>query len=120
MIRVELPFHLRTLARVDREVTVEVEGPVTLGAVLDAVEDRYPVLRGTIREHVTQKRRPFLRFYACQEDFSNVPPDTRCLTKSCRGRSPSPSSEPLPAVSAPRHRGDVGIVTPRIGNRKQI
>ncbi len=76
MIRVELPFHLRTLARVEREVTVEVAGPVTLRAVLDAVEERYPVLRGTIREHVTQKRRPFLRFYACEEDFSNVPLDT--------------------------------------------
>ena len=76
MIRVELPFHLRTLAHVKREVTVEVAAPVTLGAVLDAVEARYPVLRGTIRDHVSQKRRPFLRFYACEEDFSNVSPDT--------------------------------------------
>ncbi len=70
MIRVELPPHLQTLARVDREVTVEVQGEATLGAVLDAVEAQYPVLRGTIRDHVTRRRRPFLRFFACQEDFS--------------------------------------------------
>ena len=88
MIRVELPFHLRTLARVEREVTVEIEGPVTLGAVLDAVEERYPVLRGTIREHVTQKRRPFLRFYACEEDFSNVPPDTVLPEEIVSGKEP--------------------------------
>jgi hypothetical protein len=76
-IRVELPFHLRTLTRIEgREVTVEVAPPVTIGSVLDAVEAKYPVLRGTIRDHVTQHRRPFLRFYACEEDFSNVPPDT--------------------------------------------
>jgi len=88
MIRVELPFHLRTLARVEREVTVDVAGPVTLGAVLDAVEDRYPVLRGTIREHVTQKRRPFLRFYACEEDFSNVSPDTPLPDEVVSGKEP--------------------------------
>jgi molybdopterin synthase sulfur carrier subunit len=76
MIRVELPFHLRTLARVEREVTVEVIGPVTVRTVLDAIETRYPVLCGTIRDHVTQQRRPFLRFYACEEDFSNAPMDT--------------------------------------------
>jgi len=88
MIRVELPFHLRTLARVEREVTVDVAGPVTLGAVLDAVEERYPVLRGTIREHVTQKRRPFLRFYACEEDFSNVSPDTPLPGEVVSGKEP--------------------------------
>ena len=75
MIRVTLPFHLRTLARVDGEVQLEVVGPVTLRSVLDALESRYPVLRGTIRDHVTQKRRPFLRFFACEEDLSNEPPD---------------------------------------------
>jgi hypothetical protein len=88
MIRVELPFHLRTLARVDREVTIEVAGPVTLRAVLDAVEEHYPVLRGTIREHVTQKRRPFLRFYACEEDFSNVPLDTSLPEAVVSGKEP--------------------------------
>ncbi len=88
MIRVELPFHLRTLARVEREVTVNVEGPVTLRAVLDAVEDRYPVLRGTIRDHVTQKRRPFLRFYACEEDLSNEPPDTPLPEAITSGKEP--------------------------------
>jgi sulfur-carrier protein len=88
MIRVELPFHLRTLAHVDREVTVEVAGPVTLRAVLDAVEERYPVLRGTIREHVTQKRRPFLRFYACEEDWSNVAPDILLPKQIVSGKEP--------------------------------
>jgi len=88
MIRVELPFHLRTLARVEREVTVDVAGPVTLRAVLDAVEDRYPVLRGTIRDHVTLKRRPFLRFYACEEDFSNLPPDTPLPDAIVSGKEP--------------------------------
>ena len=88
MIRVELPFHLRTLARVEREVTVDVEAPVTLRAVLDAVEARYPMLRGTIREHVTEKRRPFLRFYACEEDFSNAPPDTPLPEAVVSGKEP--------------------------------
>jgi sulfur-carrier protein len=76
MIRVVLPAHLRTLARVSDEVTVEVERQPTLGSVLDAIEKRYPVLRGTIRDQVTQKRRPFVRFYACEEDLSHDPPDT--------------------------------------------
>jgi sulfur-carrier protein len=76
MIRVVLPAHLRTLARVDGEVKVAVEGPVTLRAVLDALEASYPMLRGTIRDHVTQERRPFLRFFACEEDLSNESPDT--------------------------------------------
>src|SRR5437773_2614956 len=88
MIRVELPFHLRTLARVEREVTVEVAAPVTVSAVLDAVEARYPVLRGTIRDHGTLKRRPFLRFYACEEDFSNVPTDTPLPEEIVSGKEP--------------------------------
>ncbi len=75
MIRVELPFHLRNLANTGREVTVEVHGPVTQRAVLDALEASYPMLRGTIRDHVTKQRRPFLRFFACAEDLSHEPPD---------------------------------------------
>jgi hypothetical protein len=75
MIRVILPAHLRTLARVGAEVMVEVQGPVTQRAILDALELRYPVLRGTIRDHVTQQRRPYLRFFACKEDFSHERPD---------------------------------------------
>jgi sulfur-carrier protein len=76
MIRVLLPAHLRTLARVEGEVRLEVESPVTLRSVLDAIEASYPVLRGTIRDHVTLRRRPFVRFFACQEDLSLEPPDT--------------------------------------------
>ena len=76
MIRIELPAHLRTLARVGGEVQIAVEGRTTLGSVLDALEACYPVLRGTIRDHVTLKRRPYLRFYACEEDLSLRPPDT--------------------------------------------
>ena len=76
MIRVILPAHLRTLARVDGEVKVEVAGPVTVGAVLDALEATYPMLRGTIRDQVTRQRRAFLRFFACEEDLSHDPPDT--------------------------------------------
>ena len=75
MIRVVLPYHLRTLARVGAEVTLEVEGPVTQRSVLDVLEARYPVLRGTIRDQVTQQRRPLLRFFACEEDLSHEPPD---------------------------------------------
>jgi sulfur-carrier protein len=75
MIRVELPAHLRTLAKVADEVEIEVAGQATLGSVLDALETSYPVLRGTIRDHVTQKRRPFLRFFACEEDLSHERPD---------------------------------------------
>jgi molybdopterin converting factor small subunit len=75
MIRVLLPAHLRTLAHVSGEVKLQVEGPVTQRSVLDALEARYPVLRGTIRDHVTQQRRPFLRFFACAEDLSHEPPD---------------------------------------------
>ena len=75
MIRVGLPYHLRTLANVDDEVTLDVRGQVTLRSVLDALEERYPMLRGTIRDHVTGKRRPFLRFFACGEDLSHESPD---------------------------------------------
>jgi hypothetical protein len=75
MIRVELPAHLRNLARVPGEVTVDVQGRVTQRSVLDALEASYPVLRGTIRDHVTLKRRPFVRFFACQEDLSHELPD---------------------------------------------
>jgi sulfur-carrier protein len=75
MIRVVLPAHLRTLAQVGEEVVIEVAGPVTVGAVLDALEQRYPVLQGTIRDHGTLRRRPFLRFFACEEDLSLESPD---------------------------------------------
>ncbi|MDP9004418.1 MAG: MoaD/ThiS family protein [Verrucomicrobiota bacterium] len=76
MIRVALPFHLRKLAKVDGEVELEVSGPVTQRSILDALEVRYPVLRGTIRDHVTQKRRAFVRFFACEQDLSHDSPDT--------------------------------------------
>jgi hypothetical protein len=75
MIRVVLPFHLRTLAQVDGEVNLRVEGSVTQRSVLDSLEASYPMLRGTIRDHVTQRRRPFLRFFACAQDLSHDPPD---------------------------------------------
>src|SRR5262249_58698237 len=75
VIRVVLPANLRTLAAVQGEVELQVQGPVTLRSVLDALEARYPVLRGTIRDHGTQRRRPFLRFFACEEDLSHEPPD---------------------------------------------
>jgi sulfur-carrier protein len=76
MIRVVLPFHLQKLAKVDGEVQLEVPAPVTQRAILDALEARYPVLRGTIRDHVTKKRRAFVRFFACEQDLSHDPPDT--------------------------------------------
>jgi hypothetical protein len=88
MIRVELPAHLRTLARVQGEVTLDVEGQVTLRSVLDALEASYPVLRGTIRDHVTQKRRPFLRFFACEEDLSHEVPDTPLPPAVASGAEP--------------------------------
>ena len=75
MIRVVLPHHLRTLARVGDEVHVDLNGSATVKAILDALEARYPTLRGTIRDHVTQKRRPLVRFFACGEDISHDPPD---------------------------------------------
>src|SRR5947207_12434777 len=76
MIRVVLPHHLRKLARLDGEVQLDVEGPITQRSVLDVLEARYPVLRGTIRDHVTQERRAFVRFFACEQDLSHDPPDT--------------------------------------------
>jgi molybdopterin synthase sulfur carrier subunit len=76
MIRVALPHHLRTLARVDGEVQLHIESPVTQRSVLDALEARYPMLRGTIRDHVTQERRAFVRFFACEQDLSHELPDT--------------------------------------------
>ncbi len=75
MIRVVLPYHLRRLAKVDGEVVLEIEGPVTQHTILDALEARYPMLRGTIRDHATKRRRAFLRFFACQQDLSHEPPD---------------------------------------------
>jgi sulfur-carrier protein len=75
MIRVVLPAHLRTLAHVDGEVELDVEGQVTQRSVLDALEARYPMLRGTVRDHVTQRRRAFVRFFACEQDLSHEPPD---------------------------------------------
>ena len=88
MIRVTLPAHLRELANVSGEVTVDVSGPVTQGSVLDALEARFPVLRGTIRDHVTRERRPFLRFFACQEDLSHEPPDSPLPDEVVAGREP--------------------------------
>jgi hypothetical protein len=76
MIRVALPHHLRTLAHVGKEVEIQVDGTVTLASVLDALEIQYPVLRGTIRDHGTHQRRPFIRFFACGQDLSQQPPDT--------------------------------------------
>ena len=76
MIRVVLPYHLRTLARVDGEVQIEVGSPATVRSVLDALEKRFPVLRGTIRDHDTLRRRPFVRFFACKDDLSLEPPHT--------------------------------------------
>jgi molybdopterin converting factor small subunit len=88
MIRVVLPAHLRTLARVDGEVELEVAGPVTQRSVLDALEARYPVLRGTIRDQTTLKRRAFLRLFACEEDLSHDPPDTPLPDDVARGKEP--------------------------------
>jgi hypothetical protein len=88
MIRVMLPFHLRNLARVDGEVSLDVASPVTIRAVLDALESRYPVLRGTIRDHVTLKRRPFIRFFACKEDLSLESPETILPEQVVNGTEP--------------------------------
>jgi hypothetical protein len=87
-IRIILPFHLRTLARVESEIAIEVEGLPTLRSVLDALEARYPVLGGTIRDRVTEKRRPFLRFYACKSDLSNESPDARLPAAVASGKEP--------------------------------
>jgi len=88
VIRVILPQHLRTLAHVGSEVQLELDGPVTLRSVLDAVEARYPMLRGTIRDQVTQQRRPFLRFFACEEDLSHEPPDAPLPDAVAAGKEP--------------------------------
>ena len=88
MIRIVLPYHLRTLARVDSEVQLEVASPATLRSVLDALEARYPVLRGTIRDHGTLKRRPFVRFFACKEDLSLESPETRLPDDVVNGVEP--------------------------------
>ena len=88
MIRVVLPAHLRKLARVDREVHLDVEGQVTQRSILDALEARYPMLRGTIRDQVTQKRRPFVRFFACEEDWSHEPPDAPLPDAVATGAEP--------------------------------
>jgi hypothetical protein len=88
MIRVELPTHLRTLAKVEGEVQLEVSGDVTLSSVLDALEDRYPMLRGAIRDHVTRKRRAFVRFFACEEDLSHQSPDAPLPEAVASGAEP--------------------------------
>jgi hypothetical protein len=88
MIRVILPAHLRTLARVVGEVKVHVDGPATLGGVLDALEDTYPALQGTIRDHITQRRRAFVRFFACGQDLSHEPADTRLPDAVATGAEP--------------------------------
>ena len=99
MIRVVLPAHLRTLAQVTGEVRLDVDGPVTQRSVLDALEARYPMLRGTIRDHVTQQRRPFLRFFACEQDLSHELPD-----------------DPLPDAVATRERA----LADRRGDRRRV
>jgi molybdopterin synthase sulfur carrier subunit len=88
MIRVVLPYHLRNLARIDGEVEIEVGEPATVRSVLDALEARYPALRGTIRDHGTFKRRPFVRFFACKEDLSLEPPETRLPDAVVSGAEP--------------------------------
>ena len=88
MIRVIIPYHLKTLATVTGEVQLEVPAPVTLRAILDALEARYPMLRGSIRDHTTGKRRDFIRFYACEQDFSNDTPDTPLPDKIATGAEP--------------------------------
>lgn len=88
MIQVVLPFHLRNLARVHGDVQIEIQGPATIGAVLDALETRYPVLRGTIRDHGTLKRRPFVRFFACKEDLSLEAPEFQLPDAVVSGREP--------------------------------
>ncbi len=88
MIRVVLPFHLRTLARVNDEVLLEVPAPITIGAVLDALEARFPTLSGTIRDHDTLQRRPFIRFFACKEDLSLDPPETPLPAAVIDGEEP--------------------------------
>jgi len=88
MIRVVLPFHLRNLARVEGEVQLDVAAPITIVKVLDALENKFPVLQGTIRDHGTLKRRPFVRFFACKEDLSLEPPDTPLPDAVIKGQEP--------------------------------
>lgn len=88
MIRVVLPQHLRTLARVDGEVSLDVATPITVDSVLNALEARYPTLRGTIRDHTTKRRRPFIRFFACEQDLSHEPSDTRLPEAVMTGAEP--------------------------------
>lgn len=88
MIRVALPFHLRNLAHVGSEVTLEIEGAVTQRSILDALEARYPMLQGAIRDHVTQQRRPFLRFFACEEDLTHESPDAALPDVVASGKEP--------------------------------
>jgi hypothetical protein len=88
MIRIVLPFHLKNLARVEGEVQLEVASPVTVKAVLDMLEAKYPALRGTIRDHGTLKRRPFIRFFACKEDLSLEPPETKLPDEVVSGTEP--------------------------------
>ncbi len=88
MIRVVIPPHLRTLAQVGAEVRLDVQGPVTQRSVLDALETRYPMLRGTIRDHVTHQRRPFLRFFACEQDYSHESPDVPLPDAVASGAEP--------------------------------
>jgi len=88
MIRVELPSHLRTLAKVDGEVSVDVRGEATIRSVLDALEDRYPMLKGAIRDHSTGQRRPFIRFFACEEDLSHQSQDSPLPEAVAKGTEP--------------------------------
>ncbi|MDZ7608521.1 MAG: MoaD/ThiS family protein [Cyclobacteriaceae bacterium] len=88
MIRVKLPYQLRNLAKVGTEVSIEVEGAVTIGSILSALETRYPMLKGTIRDHTTMKRRPFLRFFACEEDYSYESPDKSLPDTVSTGKEP--------------------------------
>jgi hypothetical protein len=88
MIRVMLPAHLRMLAHVKGEVELQIDGPVTQGSVLDALEARYPMLRGTMRDHATKQRRPFVRFFACEEDLSHEPPEAPLPEAVVAGKEP--------------------------------
>ena len=88
MIRVVLPAHLKTLAHIDSEVNLEMSGPITQRTILNALENRYPMLKGTIRDHVTFKRRPMVRFYACEKDLSNESPDTSLPAEIATGKEP--------------------------------
>lgn len=88
MVRVIIPYHLKSLAQISGEVELDIAAPVTLRAALDALEVRYPMLRGTIRDHTTGKRRDFIRFFACEQDFSNEPPDTPLPDAVANGAEP--------------------------------